>query len=220
MRSFITASLLIASALSQSTQDYLNCATSAISRATKSSFTDCTSKTAQECFCANKSAIKALTTSTAPSCSKLDANTLISYLCPIPDPEVSAPARHASRPMELAEKRAEPQVPRVVYVTETRTDCSCKSTAAGTPAHISQIPVDVPSSTRAMVTASSTPARHGLMGGAASSVVFGAQVPGATPSTRLGADPLAFTGVAGKGVEVRGVVVFGVAAVMAVMVAL
>lgn len=128
--------------------------------------------------------------------------------------------------MELAEKRAyapEPEVvPRVVYVTETRTDCSCKSTAvAGTPAHISQIPVDVPSSMGAMVTASSTPARHGLMGGAASSsVVFGAQVPGATPSTKPGADPLAFTGVAGKGVQIRGVAVIGVAAVMAVMVAL
>lgn len=133
--------------------------------------------------------------------------------------------------MVLADKRAyapEP-APRVVYVTKT--DCSCKSTpVAEKLQHVSQIPVNVPasSSLASVAAASSTPAdrEHGLMGGAASSsVVFGPQASGATPSARpSGVDPTRFSpfqGAAAAGASVNGrVAVLGVAAVMAVMVAL
>lgn len=75
--------------------------------------------------------------------------------------------------------------------------------------------------------AASTPAgrRHGIMGSAPSSVMFGPQASAATPSARLaGADPTRFSpfqGGAAAGASVHvGVAVLGVAAVMAVMVAL
>ncbi|KGO42629.1 hypothetical protein PEX1_016370 [Penicillium expansum] len=235
MRSFITASVLVAGALARSTEDYIKCATpksAALGHIDTSKFTTCTSKTSQECFCANKSAIEALTTSTNPACAGLDLSTLASTLCSSDSDHEAAPARHASRPMQLVnDKRAyapEAAVPRVVYVTETRTDCSCKSTpVAQSPMHVSQIPVDVPaaSSVASVAAVSSTPAgrQHGFMGGAASSsVIFG---PGATPSARpSGVDPTRFSpfqGAAAAGASVHGgVAALGVAAVMAVMVAL
>ncbi|KAI3211350.1 hypothetical protein CBS147311_986 [Penicillium roqueforti] len=238
MRSFITASVLIAGALAQSTEDYLKCASAAFSNINTSNFTSCSTKTSQECFCANKSLIKALTTSTAPACAGLDLTSLTTSLCS--NTTDAATARHASRPMQLADKKrafapapapereAEAAVPHVVYVTETRTDCSCKSTpVAERPMHVSQIPVDVPASSAASmaVEASSTPASrlHGLMGGAASSsVIFGPQATSsAVPS---GVDPTRFSpfkGAAAAGASVHGgVAVLGVAAAMAVVVAL
>ena len=129
----------------------------------------------------------------------------------------------APAPEQEAGAEAE-AVPHVVYVTETRTECSCKSTpAVERPMHISQIPVDVPASSVAV--ASSTPAsrQYGLMGGAASSsVIFGPQATSsAVPS---GVDPTGFSpfkGAAAAGASVHGgVAVLGVAAVMAVVVAL
>jgi hypothetical protein len=124
---------------------------------------------------------------------------------------------------------AAPAVPRVVYVTETKTDCSCKSTPAPNAhmAHISQIPVDVPASSSSMfgMAAASTPARysHGLMGAATSSVLFGSQASAATPSPS-GADAhrfSAFQGAAAPGASVNtGAAAVGVAAVMAFMAAL
>ncbi|KAJ9488793.1 hypothetical protein VN97_g4491 [Penicillium thymicola] len=231
MRYFITASVLVTGALSQSTDDYLKCASAAIGSIDPSTFTSCTDKTSQECFCANKSALETLTTSTATACAGLDLSTISSTLCPS-DREATSP-RHASKPMEMADKRAyvpEP-APRVVYVTKTRSDCSCKSTpVVEKPLHVSQISVDVPasSSLASVAAASSTPAdrEHGLMGGAASSsVAFGPQASGATPSARpSGVDPTRFSpfqGAAAVGPSVNGgVAVLGVAAVMAVMVAL
>ncbi|KAJ5687191.1 hypothetical protein N7536_009810 [Penicillium majusculum] len=231
MRYFITASVLVAGALAQSTDDYLKCARAALDTIDPSTFTTCTDKTSKECFCANKSALETLTTSTVPACEGLDLSTISSTLCPS-DGE-AAPARHASKPMMLADKRAyapEP-APRVVYVTKTHTDCSCKSTpVVEKPLHVSQIPVNVPasSSLASVAAASSTPAdrEHGLMGGAASSsVVFGPQASGATPSARpSGVDPTRFSpfqGAAAVGASVNGgVAALGVAAVMAVMVAL
>lgn len=128
-----------------------------------------------------------------------------------------------------AEASAALAVPRVVYVTETKTDCSCKNTPAPNAhlAHVSQIPVDVPaSSSRYMagMAAVSTPASysHGLMGSATSSVIFGSQASAATPSPS-GVDPSRFSpfqGAAAPGVSVHGLAAAGVAAVMALMVAL
>ncbi|CAG8908407.1 unnamed protein product [Penicillium egyptiacum] len=230
MRYFITASILAAGALTQSTEDYLKCASAALSDIDTSSFTSCTDKTSQDCFCANKSAIETLTSSD-PACAGLDLSTLTSTLCD--SSKETTPARHASRPMQPANKRAfapEAAAPRVVYVTKTRTDCSCKSTSvAERPMHVSQIPVDIPaSSSMASMVAVSTPAgrEHGLMGGAASSsALFGPQASGATPSAvPSGVDPTRFSpfqGAAAAGVSVHGgVAMLGVAAVMAVMVAL
>lgn len=123
---------------------------------------------------------------------------------------------------------AAPAVPRVVYVTETKTDCSCKTTPAPDShmAHVSQIPVDVParSSYMAGMASASSPAgySHGPMGAVGSSVVFGSQASAATPAPS-GADPNRFSkfeGAAAAGASLHGAAVVGVAAVMALMVAL
>ncbi|KGO70600.1 hypothetical protein PITC_051940 [Penicillium italicum] len=235
MRSFITASVLVAGALAQSTDDYLKCASAAIGSIDISKFTSCTSQTSQECLCANKSAIETLTASTISACAGLDLSTLTKTLCSSDSNREAAPARHASRPMQLSnDKRADgPEAagPRVVYVTETRTDCSCKSTpVAESPLHVSRIPVNVPAfSSVASVAAapSSTPAgrEYGFLGGAASSVIFGPHASAATPSARpSGVDPTRFSpfqGAAAAGASVHGgVAVLGAAAVFGVMFAL
>ncbi|KAJ5360807.1 hypothetical protein N7517_009998 [Penicillium concentricum] len=243
MRPFIIAPILMASAIAQSTTDYLACANAAITSITKSTLTSCTSKSSQECICANKSALKDISTSSAPACLGLDISTLISTLCPdetkstetkateTKATETRAAFRHAGRPMQPV-KRAD-GAKLTIYVTETRSDCGCTSTAVGghvhgsaTPVagsmHISQIPVHVPTgSMGGVAAASSTPVRdHGLMGGTASSSV---EQVGATPSGRpSGVDAKSFSPYTGAavGVSVNGVVVLGVAAVMGVMVAL
>ena len=137
--------------------------------------------------------------------------------------------KRAFAPQAEAPASAANAVPRVVYVTETKTDCSCKSTSApyAHMAHVSQIPVSVPASSSYMagMAASSTPASysHGLMGAASSSVLFGSQASAATPSPS-GADPnrySPFQGAAAPGASVHtGVAAVGVAAVMAFMAAL
>lgn len=242
MRSFITASVLITGALAQSTQDYLKCAvrsypppkqappnqsqSAALSNADVSKFTDCTDKSAEDCLCSNKEALSSLNTS-ASACKDIDLSSLTSSLCKSDsDSEsASAPARHASMPMQPALKRAvapDAPEPRVVYVTETRTECSCKSTpVAERPAHVSQIPVDVPASSSMGAMVVATPSySHGVLVG--SSSVFGSQA-SATPSPS-GVDPSGFSpfeGAAAPRVSVHGgVAAVGVAAVMAFMAAL
>lgn len=160
--------------------------------------------------------------------------------------KMAAPARHASRPMEPASDMhmgmmdhnerayspdmaapapAAPAVPRVVYVTETKTECSCKSTPALDPMHhISQIPVDVPASSSmgGMAAASSPASTHGVMVGASSSsVIFGSQMSATpTPSGASANRFNAFQGAAPKANAVGGVAALGVAAIMGLMVAL
>ncbi|KAJ5211204.1 hypothetical protein N7491_011024 [Penicillium cf. griseofulvum] len=213
MRYFITAPVLIASALAQSTADYLNCASAAIGTISKSTFTSCTGKTSQECFCANKSAIKSLTTTSIPACVGLDISTVASVLCPS-SREAKPAFRHAGKPMQPVKR--DPKY--TIYVTETRTDCGCKSTGVA-GMRVSQVPVSVPTSS---VRASSTSvARHG----AASSIRRAGVAPsaGVMPSAGAGVDATRFSPFQGAAVGVSvhgGVVVLGVAAVMAVMVGL
>lgn len=165
--------------------------------------------------------------------------------------KMAAPARHASKPMQPAApmhmdmdqmmdhgKRAyspsmdkdmsaaESVIPRVIYVTETHTECSCKSTPAPHSMHISQIPVDVPASSSmgAMHAASSPAMSNGVMVGASSSsVLFGSQMSAATP-TPSGASPNRFNAFQGAAPVVNavhgGAAALGVAAVMGLMIAL
>ena len=131
-------------------------------------------------------------------------------------------ARHASKPMELANhKRAfAPSAPQasaaVRVVTVTETQCACKNTQSAMMPGVSQIPVDVPAS-KSMATPSSS------MGMMSSSSVFGSASGYATP-TPSGASASrfnAFEGAAPAGSAVHGgVATLGVAAVMALMVAL
>jgi hypothetical protein len=116
--------------------------------------------------------------------------------------------------------------PRVVYVTmtETHSACSCKTTPA--PAHISQIPVDVPvsSSMIGMLAASSPVISNGvLIPASSSSVLFGSQASAATPAPS-GADPNRFSAFQGAAPQVSaahgGIAALGVAAFMGVMIAL
>lgn len=112
--------------------------------------------------------------------------------------------------------------PRVVYVTETRTECSCKSTSAPYEhMHISQIPVDVPmSSNMASVVAASTPYNGAMM---PSAVIFGSHVPVATPGpSGASANHFhTFQGAAHKTSAVQGgIAALGVAAAMGLMIAL
>ncbi|KAJ5749217.1 uncharacterized protein N7511_010913 [Penicillium nucicola] len=244
MRHFITASVLIGAAAAQSASDIMSCVESAIGNADTSSFTDCDGKTAQECACSNSDEFASLSSST-DACSGIDLSTLTDSLCPATSSRVATPFRHAGAPMErvaapnahtnMNSKRAyapaEPAMPRVVYVTETRTECSCKATPAPNAhmAHISQIPVQVPASSSmgAMMAASSgaVPSSasysHGMMVNAASSsAVFGSQAspsPSGVDANRFNS----FQGVGAKSVSVHGgVAAVGVAAVMALMAAL
>jgi hypothetical protein len=165
-----------------------------------------------------------------------DLTSLISTACAdTSTSSAAAPARHASKPMEPASgfehnKRAyrpssdDMAAPRVVYVTETRTEYSCKSTPALDPMHISQIPVHVPmsSSMGAMMAASTPASSNGVMMGA-SSVIFGSQMSAATPtpSGASGNRFHTFQGAAPKTNAVQGgIAALGVAAVMGLMIAL
>lgn len=169
-----------------------------------------------------------------------DLTNWASLLCSDSSKGAAAPARHASNPMEPASgvgmtehnKRAyrspseDIAAPSVVYVTETRTECSCKSTPAPyDPMHISQVPVNVPvrSSTGAMMAASSPASSNGAMMAASSSVIFGSQMSAATP-TPSGASAnrfYTFQGAAPKTNAVQGsIAALGVAALMGLMIAL
>ncbi|KAJ5386562.1 hypothetical protein N7509_009103 [Penicillium cosmopolitanum] len=235
MRSFIATAVFVAGVTAKMSGDYLDCATAALDGIDTSKFKDCTDLSSEECFCNNKDAIESLTESAEAICKEagIDLDSLTSSLCP--SNRVSAPARHASNPMEPANmKRAyspssetEPQMPepRVVYVTktETHTACSCKTTPA--PAHISQIPVDVPvsSSMIGMLAASSPVYSNGVLIPASSSVLFGSSASAATPSPS-GADPNRFSPFQGAAPQVSaahsGIAALGVAAIMGLMIAL
>ncbi|KAJ5293739.1 hypothetical protein PENANT_c002G06647 [Penicillium antarcticum] len=245
MRYFITATVLIGAVAAQTTSDVVSCIESAIANG-DTSFSDCDGKSAQDCACSNSDAFSALSNSTE-ACTGIDLSKLTDSLCADTSSREATPFRHASAPMErvqapnahmnMNEKRAyapaEPAMPRVVYVTETRTECSCKATPTPSDpmAHISQIPVDVPASSSmgAMMAASSgampsASYSHGMMVNAASSsVVFGSQASAATPSPS-GVDANrfnSFQGAGTKSVSVHGgVAALGVAAVMALMAAL
>ncbi|KAJ5692864.1 hypothetical protein N7462_002287 [Penicillium macrosclerotiorum] len=241
MRSFLAA-LLIAGVTAQTTSDYLACAEAALDGIDTSKFSDCTDLSSTECVCANKDAITDLSDSAKAACKDagVDLSKLSSSMCSDSDTSTS-PARHASKPMEpatgfgvMAHKRAyrpeepalvETAAPRVIYVTETRTECSCKSTPfPHDPMHVSQIPVDVPmsSSMGAMVAASSPAYSNGIMVGASSSAMFGSQMSAATP-TPSGASANRFNtfkGAAPKTNAVGGVAAVAVAAVLGLMVAL
>lgn len=164
-----------------------------------------------------------------------------------------APARHASKPMEpaldmqldneahLAARAYSPSmnsdsdmpeahaaaregIPQTIYVT--RTDCSCKATPAMNQKHMSQIPVDVPtSSSMGAMRAATSPAvmSNGiLVGASSSSVLFGSQM-SATP-TPSGASANRFHAFQGAAPAVSaaqgGAAALGVAAVMGLMIAL
>ncbi|KAJ5155881.1 hypothetical protein N7492_008684 [Penicillium capsulatum] len=244
MRSFVAALVALGAtaATAQSTEKYLDCATAALKGIDASKFNDCTDKTSSECFCANKDALKELSDEAKETCDDagIDLNKLDTSLCS--SETRAAPARHASKPMEpsmpgMEHKRgfmpnlmgAESVAPRVVYVTETRTECSCKSTpAAFDPMHMSQIPVDVPTSSPMMsgMAAAATPSMsmsHGVLVGAASSssVIFRGASATPTPSGTSPNRFNAYEGAAPKASAVHsGVAALGVAAVMGLMVAL
>jgi hypothetical protein len=235
-------------------KSFSNPSQTALASVDTSSFSDCTDLSDTDCLCANKDALPAVpdackTAGIGTSINSLiqfnsnnlktnkppDLTSLISAACANTSKgSAAAPARHASKPMELAnDKRAyrpssddmDMSAPRVVYVTETRTECSCKSTPALNPMHISQIPVDVPmsSSMGAMMAASTPASSNGAMMAASSSVIFGSQMSAATP-TPSGASANrfhTFQGAAPKTSAVQGgIAALGVAAVMGLMIAL
>ncbi|KAJ5390418.1 uncharacterized protein N7496_001486 [Penicillium cataractarum] len=244
MRSFIAA-LFLASAAAVSAQDqgdFLSCANAALDGVDTSTLSGCTDLSSIDCFCANTDVLTKLSDAATTACKAagVDFTKLASSICPDSTKGAVAPERHASKPMEPASgfgmmehnKRAfrspyeDTAAPRVVYVTETVTQCSCKSTPAPyDPMHISQIPVSVPvrSSMGAMVSASSPAPSNGAMMAASSSVIFGSQMSAATP-TPSGASANRFNtfqGAAPKTNAVQGgIAALGVAAIMGLMIAL
>ncbi|KAJ5105927.1 hypothetical protein NUU61_003274 [Penicillium alfredii] len=237
MRSFL-ATLFIAGAVAQTTSDFLKCANAAFGSVDTSKLSDCSDKDSTDCFCANKDAISSLTKDAEDVCADagVDLNDLSSSLCGDSD-RMAKPARKASHPMErvgssnnnkrayMPEASAASAAPRVVYVTETRTECACKSSKTPLdPMHISQIPVDVPASSSMMggMAAAATPASssYGAMVVASSASAFGSASGTPTPSG-ASARYNAFQGAAPKvGAVHSGVAALGVAAVMGLMVAL
>ncbi|KAJ5174623.1 uncharacterized protein N7482_000500 [Penicillium canariense] len=243
MRFSVTALFLAGAACvtAQITDDFLGCAAAALDSIDVSKLADCTDLTSTECLCANKDAITELSDDAKDACDAagIDLSKLNTTLC-ADTSNTAAPARHASNPMEPAtgrgttenSKRAfrfsgdEAATPHVIYVTETLTECSCKSTSApASRMHISQIPVSVPvSSSMAAKVAASTPAStHSAMMAASSSVIFGSQMSAATPGPS-GASAnrfKTFQGAAPKANAVRsGVAALGIAAVMGLVMVL
>lgn len=121
--------------------------------------------------------------------------------------------------------------PATIYVTKT--ECGCKATPAMNPkhmskmhmGHMSQIPVDVPTSSMGAMHAATSPAMmsNGVMVGASSSsVLFGSQM-AATP-TPSGASAQRFNAFQGAAPALSaaqgGAAALGVAAVMGLMIAL
>ncbi|KAJ6005091.1 hypothetical protein N7540_012890 [Penicillium herquei] len=244
MRSFIAIAILIAGVTAQTTSDYLKCAEAAFDGIDVSTLEDCSNKSSTDCLCSNSDALSKISDSAAKACSDagVDLDNLQSAVCS--SDREAAPARHASNPMEPASnmhmnmhmadgKRAyappapaEAAAPRVIYVTETKTECGCRATpSAFDPSHLSQIPVDVPaSSSMAPMGAASTPVySHGILVGAASSSrAFGSQM-AATP-TPSGASANRFNTFKGAASQVDaargGIAALGVAAVMGLVIAL
>ncbi|KAJ5818554.1 hypothetical protein N7474_004145 [Penicillium riverlandense] len=217
MRSFVAA-LLIAGAAAQSTSDYAACAEAILDNTDPSQFSDCSDLTSAECFCANKDVIDAIGNDIAETCSGsgITFDDLSGSLCKSDNAETGD--RHASKPMEpVNHKRAfAPEASaevRVVTVTETQ--CSCASTQRAMMPGVSQIPIDIPASSSRANPSSSM----GLM--SSSSGLFGSHSATPTPSGASASRFNAFQGAAPAGSAVHGgVAALGVAAVMALMVAL
>ncbi|KAJ5625759.1 hypothetical protein N7510_002068 [Penicillium lagena] len=217
MRSFIAA-FLIAGAAARSTADYTACAEALINSASLPDFSDCSDLSSVQCFCANKDALDNIGDGAAEACTGtgITMNDLSGSLCK--SNNVEAGARHASKPMEPANhKRAyAPEASaevRVVTVTETQ--CSCKSTQRAMMPGVSQIPIDVPAASSRATPSSSM----GMM--SSSSMLYGSHSATPTPSGASASRFQAFQGAAPAGSAVHsGVAALGVAAVMALMVAL
>ncbi|CEJ56135.1 hypothetical protein PMG11_02356 [Penicillium brasilianum] len=238
MRSFIPALFLASAAAvsAQTTADLISCANAALSSIDTSKLSTCTDLSDTACICANQEVLTEELTDAAKDACKtagVDLTTWISTVCPASTKGAVAPARHASKPMEPAnDKRAyrspseDETAPRVVYVTETLTECSCKSSSVPyNGMHVSQIPVSVParSSMGAMTAASSPASSNGAMMAASSSVIFGSHMSAATPAPS-GASAgrfQTFQGAAPKTSSVHGgIAALGVAAIMGLMIAL
>ncbi|KAJ5092868.1 hypothetical protein N7456_008729 [Penicillium angulare] len=242
MRSFIAAAILIAGVTAQSTDDYLKCAESALSGIDTSTLSDCSDKSSKDCLCDNPDAISKISDAATEACGDagIDVADLQKSLCS--SSRVAAPARHASNPMMPANMNAmhmsgerayappaaaEAAAPRVIYVTETKTECGCKATPAPAfdPKHLSHIPVNVPtSSSMGPMASMSAPPMYSngiLVGASSSSRVFGAQMSATpTPSGASANRFNAFEGAAPKVSAIHGFAAAGVAAVMGFMVAL
>ncbi|KAJ5644997.1 hypothetical protein N7507_011008 [Penicillium longicatenatum] len=246
MRSFIAAALLVAGVAAQTTLGDIDaCANAILDDIDVATMEACSNKSNTDCICStdlsDKISDKAIATCTEAG---INPDDLKSTVCSTSKSRVAAPARHASKPMEPASnlemdmagaKRAyappiaehgaaEPAVPRVIYVTETKTECGCKPSATPfDPSHLSQIPVQVPaSSSMGGMAAASAPAySDGVVVGASSaSWPFGSHSATPTPS---GASAQGFSPFQGSAPTVAvhgGVAALGVAAVMGLMIAL
>jgi len=201
----------------------------------------CSNKTSADCICSTDLSDK-ISDDAAATCKDagISPDDLKSNLCSGASSRVAAPARHASRPMEPAsnmnmDKRAyappiaehgaaEPAVPHVIYVTETKTECGCKPSATPfDPSHLSQIPVQVPaSSSMGGMAAASTPAySQGVVVGTSSAFwPFNSHSATPTPSGASAQGFSPFTGSAPNVAVHGGVAALGVAAVMGLMIAL
>lgn len=205
----------------------------------------CSNKSSINCICSTDFSHK-ISNDAAATCKNagISPDELKSKLCSGASSgassRVAAPARHASRPMEPVsnmdmDKRAyappiaehgaaEPAVPRVIYVTETKTECGCKPSATPfDPSHLSQIPVQVPaSSSMGGMAAASAPAySHSVVVGTSSAFwPFNSHSATPTPSGASAQGFSPFTGSAPNVAVHGGVAALGVAAVMGLMIAL
>ncbi|KAJ5916594.1 hypothetical protein N7504_000609 [Penicillium tannophilum] len=245
MRSFIAAALLVAGVTASTVGDIDACASAIMNDIDLSTLESCANKNATDCVCStdftDKLSDEVTATCTAAGVSPDDFKSkLCSSASSSTSSRVAAPARHASRPMEpvsniemakrayapsIAEHgAAEPALPRVIYVTETKTECGCKPSATPfDPSHLSQIPVQVPaSSSMGGMAAASAPAySHGVVVGSSSaSWPFGSHSATPTPSGASAQGFHPFTGSAPNVAVHGGVAALGVAAVMGLMIAL
>ncbi|KAI2792826.1 hypothetical protein POX_b02869 [Penicillium oxalicum] len=231
MRSIIATLFLATTALASTsaTDDFIRCATAAMNNIGGSKLTDCTSLSSTACLCANKDTLLSLSDATKAACSgsSFDVAALASSAC---GSGTSSTARHAGQPMEPARQMIEraysPSMEdsvatSVVWVTETRTDCSCKSTSLPFDhAHVSQIPVNVPmaSSMSSGVAAYATPASS-----ASWSAMYSSHISVATPgpSGASSGQYYPFEGAAPRVNALKsGLAAVGVAAVMGLVAAL
>ncbi|KAJ5760516.1 hypothetical protein N7520_007672 [Penicillium odoratum] len=239
MRFAIAAALLIAGVSAQSISDIEACGDAILSGIDTSALDACANKSTKDCVCSNDFSGQ-ISDDAVKACKDagIDPDDLKNSFCSSTSDSPAAPARHASRPMEMADTKrayappvadaemgsAEPAAPRVIYVTETKTECGCKPTpTAFDPSHLAQIPVNVPtpSSVGGMAVASWPASSSGVFAGASSSSrLFGsAATPG--PSGASGQHFNSFQGAAPQLSAVQGsLAALGVAAVMGLMIAL
>ncbi|KAJ5492929.1 hypothetical protein N7539_001675 [Penicillium diatomitis] len=236
MRTVIATLFLASTALASTsvTDDFIDCATAAINGVSGSKTIDCSNQSSSDCFCANQDALTKISDALKDACdvSSSDLAAWASSLCGTSSTsQDTSSARHIGSPMEPARvlnERAysasvENNVPTsVVWVTETRTDCSCKSTShPADRAHASQIPVYVPtgSSMSSGVAAWATPTPSAS---ASWSAMHSSHMSVATPGPS-GASPSIYTfeGAAPRVNALQGsVAAIGATIVMGLMVAL